>query len=210
MIQVPTVPLDSVPLAERGAVEHLNDALRDLAHFVEQFASALDLYDYSRSLTFGARGAHSWMFIAGRDGAMAIYHFGMAMKGIRTSLGKQCPTLLDLADRTKLRSAKKSLKDMVPNFEDVRHAVAHAGEVMNDRDTSDRHSISIPERLVKKLIYRNCFDSNGKFRNTYNGKLQEYELSSQTLAELNRILQEFYSAFSAIKPPEARTAQSAP
>jgi hypothetical protein len=205
MIQVPKVPLDCVPPAERRAVEHLNDALSALARFVDQFASALDLYDFCHEKN-DAR-SRPWMFIAGRDGALAIYHFGKAIEeGIGTSLS-QCPTVSDLADRTKLRSARRSLRDLVPNFEDVRDAIAHAGQLMKDSDTSGRHSISIPGR-VKKLVYRNCF-SGRKFQNTYNGKLQEYELSSQTLAELNRILQEFYSAFSAIKSQTGKSASPA-
>jgi hypothetical protein len=78
--------------------------------------------------------ARPWVFVAGRDGAMSIYHFAKSMEGMMAFLG-QCPTVLDKVDRTKLRSARKMLRELFPDFEAVRHAVAHAGELMKDPDT---------------------------------------------------------------------------
>jgi hypothetical protein len=84
---VPAIPLQSVPVSERRNVEHLNLTLGDLLRYTNDFGAALNLFIFCHSSlgeTFDkdmqAR-ARPWIFVAGRDGAMSIYHFGKAMEG---------------------------------------------------------------------------------------------------------------------------------
>jgi hypothetical protein len=133
---------------------------------------------------------------------MSIYHFGKAVENISASL-RECPTIRGRVDHVSRRTTLKKLRALFPEFEDMRHSVAHAGELMEDADTAERHSIQGPlshgriEIGPGKVILRNCFTgSTGReFMNTFEGKIQTYEISSTTHAALTKIMNEFYSAF---------------
>jgi hypothetical protein len=44
-----------------------------------------------------------WQFIAARDGAMTIFHFGMTMEAIRSSVLRKCCTVSSLIEHQPLR-----------------------------------------------------------------------------------------------------------
>jgi hypothetical protein len=195
----PEISTKDIPAQEHAAIAHLNDALGQFSSHVQQFDAALKLFDFcqvelSKSNSGGSLNpCFQWQFIAARDGAMAIFHFGKAMEHIAAFLWK-CPTVLGKIDKKQCRAARKALGGLVPGFEAVRHSVAHAGELMKDEETSDLHSVSIPQRLVEKMVLTNCLQGR-LFQNTYEGKIQEYEISHKTLDGLIAIRNDFYSAF---------------
>jgi hypothetical protein len=194
------ISMQSLSELERDATNLLKTALGQLSDHSDNFSAALSLFDFSMGELEKAtenRTAHPmfrWPFIAARDGAMSIYHFGKAMEGIMASLHK-CPTVLQEVNRAKLRSSRKRLRELFPNFEAVRHSVAHAGELMNDVDDLDRHSISTTS--VQRMTIQNHLQGRA-FKNTFEGQIQSYEINQASRDGLVAIREEFCAAFKGV------------
>lgn len=201
----PNLDIESLPKSEQNAVSHVPRLLLAMANYTNDFRGALALYQFSTAKPDWAKSAgldmgnlDQWRFIAARDGAMSIYHFAKAMEDIMAAIGT-CQALLTKINRSILRSSRKRLRDLFPNFEAVRHSITHAAELIKD---IDEHLVSGPyvDKIIEiksgEVILRNCFiDDN--FANTFEGKIQSYEISAATLTALNTIRIEFYSAFEA-------------
>jgi hypothetical protein len=221
----PNLDWKALPQDEQDAGHHLAQAFQGLEDFTISFMAAAELFEVNLyDSLFQPDGAYkkralSWMWVACRDGAMSIYHFGKALEGIMSYLG-QCPTVLEMTDRKLVRVARKRLRELFPNFEAVRHAVAHAGELMNDPETKRRHAVKADNlKLLEGLSVQsdslniaqvNIVQvlSGRKFTNTFEGKVQSYEISRETLDALIDVKRIFYSAFREAEAELARRADS--
>jgi len=169
--------------------------LTNLESYSKDFAFALQLFDYcqaecnkiytnpnhpSEPKVFDSHKFTSWQFIAARDGAMSIYHFGKTYEDIRKTI-KENLNMFSYIDDRKLKESGKLFRELFPNFEAVRHAVAHAGDL-----DDERHAASIPERFVQKLIIKNKLYRR-EFSNTFEGEIQSYSISKESLNGLNRV-----------------------
>ena len=68
-----------------------------------------------------------WPMLAARDGAMSVYHFGVAMEGIKKSLPSY-PTIDAGVDKKQIRIATNLFRKYFPRPEAIRHVVAHSAE----------------------------------------------------------------------------------
>ena len=141
---VPLFDFAEIPEAEKQAASALQHCLWNLEQFTRAFQSDLALFDYSyarfldemknvTTIEISERRpddpSKGWMTIAGRDGAMSIYHFGTAMKGVRDGLAR-CPTLRTKVVHNELRAAIRKFEGRMPVYVDMRDAVAHAADLL--------------------------------------------------------------------------------
>ena len=125
----PRLNEEGLPEAERETARNISSALMSLMSYIESFRDALALFDFCDTLDKRAAGNNAWKFLAARDGAMTIFHIGRAMAAVHEALdARSCPALLAMIDIPALRLARRRLEGLFPDFEELRHSVAHAGD----------------------------------------------------------------------------------
>ena len=187
---------------EREATSSLVRSLGDLDNYVRDFHAALTLFDFAEPQWLNAEQDHvkQWSFIACRDGAMTIYHFGQTFQHIRAALGS-CPTINSLVDSQHLRLTNKKFESQFPDFEGLRHAIAHASDLWKNVSSFARNAFTgkLTGPLVVaakggRIAMRNNL-INRQFSTTFETRLVSYEISAETLNRLISLKNEFYSAF---------------
>jgi hypothetical protein len=143
----------------------------------------------------------SWLPIAGRDAAMAIYHFGIAAEGVRRTLG-MCPTLRGTVLHPELRQAIRGFNSDFPTYEKIRHAVAHAAEKDKTPEQSAEHRVVPDGRKTRGFSITGLFQ-NRMFTNTWEGEVLTYELSRAFLEKLNATAKAIFAAFPEARNPHA-------
>lgn len=182
---------------------HLCLLLGDLNSYVRDFGAALDLFDMciarAMALEKGGLPEHSlrkekdktrrWKFMAARDGAMTVFHFGKTLQAINDQVFP-CGPILSLINENALRQAAKQFGKDHPRFEAVRHSIAHLAEFKANAAIMQEHAeghIFLQERLDGR-----------KFQFTFEGKIVEYELDYATIQKLEEVKLLAFSAFEAI------------
>ena len=106
--------LSKFPVAEQPHIQNVDRSLDNLPRYANTFGLAVDLLNFCRQnrATLPRPLWMGWMGIAGRDGAMTLYHFDETMDGIASSMD-QVPTLKANVDRVTERfvGAFTSLND---------------------------------------------------------------------------------------------------
>lgn len=195
----PRLNATGVPDAERKTLVQLSTSFHHLASCVSDFRSALSLYKFASSEQVRQAGGDNWKwtFIAGRDGAMTIYHFGTLFELISSALGR-APTLLSLVDRRKIRTARQQFRDRFPQFDDVRHSTAHAAEFLHNAEEHmvtgpiEFYGISIPEGAH---VFMASTFVRDRFTSVIDGKFASYEMSDETASALDDVATLLASAF---------------
>ncbi len=143
----------------------------------------------------------NWAFIAARDGAMIIYHFGKAMDGITTSLTHHSPTLKAMVDMKKCRAAKDLFKEYFSDAEAIRHIVAHSaeltktrGKVVENASTGNSFGQFINNPQGLKIMTKGSIMGN-RYVGSHGGNDRSYEISAVSVAKLAEIKTAFFSAF---------------
>jgi hypothetical protein len=141
--QPPRVNRSQLPQNALDAADQLDQSLFSLNYYVRCFEADVQLYEFSAGHSAAASATlqkdpsdgdadaileilDGWPVVAGRDGAMSIYHFGRIIAGIDETLAK-APILARSVDATLRRAARKSFQSAFPDFVDARDAVAHSG-----------------------------------------------------------------------------------
>ena len=209
----PRLYVKGLPEEERDAADTLFFLILDLDKYACNFEAAINLFEFARAeaLTAGHNQAVQWSFIAARDGAMTIYHFGQALQHMRNTLGL-CPTVKSLVDPRVLRLAGKKFNSRFRDYESLRHAVAHSGDFWRQGVDVIRNAMKKlrvgPFVLVSKnahvVIRESLLDR--RFTTTIEGRQVSYEISGETLKNLVGIKDEIFSAF---RPAEKRLAELA-
>jgi hypothetical protein len=206
----PDLGANTLPQGERSAGNEIQQSLRDLSSYASDFGAALRLFNESSNedalaiITNTTNDGRARMQIAARDGAMTIWNFAKSLDGITGRVFAKCPMLSQHVDHRQLRSVRKLLRQTFPDFVSIRHSVAHAAEL---REDAEKHKIEEtvgeifptlhPHALGTvrtKVLIRNSLQGRS-FRNTFDGRLCTYEVSTDTLASLNRIKEAAYAAF---------------
>jgi hypothetical protein len=206
----PSLNVTSLPRTEIEIAVNISVRLMSFNSYLATFNSAIQLFDFCQTED-GRRIGGGWQFIAGRDGAMTIWHIGQSMQTIRARLNKlECPVLVDLIDFSHTREALRQFKASFPEFYDLRIAVAHSGEIFGDME----HAVKGPYSQMGLKINEGAstwFQSSfvgRSFVNTFEGKLLSYELSKASFDELNRIKKLFFLAFAGASEELAKRASS--
>ncbi len=193
---VPTIELASFPIEEQEAIWNLNLALSSLNNYLKDFQAALALFDFCESQCQALQERREpiprnwlmpWQFIAGRDGAMTIFHFGKTIESIKESGFFGCPTLKAKIDHAQLRIGAKLFRQWFRDFERVRHSVAHAAELQKNQESRKRNSMR-GASMQNVLVGRN-------FQNTHGGRILSYEIGQTTMTRLKRTQDQFFAPF---------------
>lgn len=218
-VPAPHINFDKVPPKERDAAHSVQSGALDLTNYVEQFGAALNLFDFCASQEFHINNqprpllpqhirfletSRGWAHMAGRQGAMAIYHFGVACDGIREAL-TECDTVRNAMDYNAFKQARRAFRKAFPDSENVRHAVAHVADKIKTPAKVREHGFTGSHNIGTGLVISdstlNTFTDiivGRTITNSWSGKLYSYELSTQTRDTLEQIKHAVWLAF---RPP---------
>ena len=194
----PRISTSFFPDREAEAIGHLSLALSSLNSYVINFEAALALFDFCGAIR-AASGVPpqgplsdrimlmSWRFLAARDGAMTIFHFGKTLQAIRRFGFSNCPTFKAKLDHAQLRIGEKLFRQWFPDFEKVRHSVAHSAELSRDSKSHMRNS-------VRGVLIRDVLNERN-FQNSYAGRVLSYDIDTTTLLHLKSVRNRVYAAF---------------
>lgn len=100
--------------------------------------------------------SNHFRFIAARDAALNLYHYKCSLAAIKQLL-PDCPTLKGHVDPKAIREALKRFKQAFPHTDNVRHAVAHAGELFSDVATMKLNQLRIlPAEGGARVFVNDC------------------------------------------------------
>lgn len=200
-----------VPKEQLKAAVVILGNLDSMEQYIRQFSSALDLYNSlvispmaeMRNDTERAnRRKHiDWKYVAARDGAMSIFHFGKTIEGTRSSF-HHVPAIKEHVDHDILREAKKDFDKNFPMYIKMRHALAHAGELTSTPKSHDNNTIKGsaskagivfgPEAeggMVTNSLH------NHQYISTYKGEMISYMVTQQSLDFMIDAFKSFIEAF---------------
>lgn len=212
---VPIINLRGAPDAEQSAIIRLNFALGRLRRYESDFNAALSLFDFCEHQKNIARSSMktdpfkymdisqqltAWQFVAGRDAALTIYHFGWAIDGVNNASSK-CKSLFPLIDNDLRRKARRLFDDNFPRNAAMRHAVAHSAEFANK---PDEHAYSGPYRepgvIIEDVQEMNWNSLNNRtFSLTFEGEIFAFDITAETAAILRQSTVALFSAFAPLE-----------
>jgi hypothetical protein len=209
----PTIETESLPSEEGLIVSwNLRNSLVRLFVHARDFEAALGLFDFANehltSPTLSNEQASmlkEWVRLAGRDGAMSIYHFGMTLRATQKLIFRDCPVLSSRLGnaKSKFRTVNKSFNRTFPRWEKLRQAVAHAAENFSDPDERPKHFVAGPlsiEGLPRqggaetKIALYNVI-AGRQFVYTFEKQVCSYQLSKESLNRLGEIRDMYYFIF---------------
>jgi hypothetical protein len=153
---------------------------------------------------------NGWRFIAGRDGAMSLYHFRQAMKHAN-SWAQKDGILSKHIDRATIKSATVKFDDRFPHIDKIRDSVSHSSDLLRTEKEIRENFVSATFRRADmpqierevELVHNDHF--NERLFVTYFKKQQfSYELSEASLYILQEVENLFFSAYSPPLEPPAR------
>lgn len=113
--------------AEVEVVMQIIEMTLMLAGYCDSFEAALDIFEVGIATREDRGIGARWQFVACRDAAMTMYHYGWTLAKIRSLLG-QAPETITRTDPIALKEAENDFKALNPLYIKLRHAVAHAAE----------------------------------------------------------------------------------
>jgi hypothetical protein len=122
--------------AEKAACDCISMNRMNLHRFLSEFQTSVALFELLERgggpPSIGVFGGVfiQYRIIAARDGALNIFHFGCSLEAIKKQL-PMCPSIAQRTDAVKLRNAVKQFNSDFPHADNVRNAIAHAGEVFS-------------------------------------------------------------------------------
>ena len=133
-----------VPEHEREVYECIVGNRANLRRFLTDFQTSVALFELLERgggpPSTGVLGGEFFQYriIAARDGALNIYHAKCSLEAIKKQL-PQCPSLNPFVDPKDIRRALKIFNQFFPNCDNVRHAIAHAGEIFSSPRIMKKH-----------------------------------------------------------------------
>lgn len=124
----------SISSAEESAYQRVIANRSNLLRFLESFEVSVSLFEFlergGHPPTAGVLGGDfiQWRIVAARDGALNIYHFGCSLKALKQQLW-HCPTIAKNVELDLITDAIRHFKLYFPHAKNIRHAIAHAGEM---------------------------------------------------------------------------------
>src|SRR5438067_575630 len=148
----PSINMELLPPEEQLIAWRVSSiGLRGLLLYSRGFQVALSLFDFAKA-NVPEKGKepevglpfNEWMYVAGRDGALTIFHFGKALCEIRDVIFQQCPALKSFLEPKAFKSIVGSFNIAFPRWEAVRHAIAHDGELHTNPIQAEEHYVHGP------------------------------------------------------------------
>lgn len=153
----------------------------------------------------------AWSPLAARDGAMTLFHFSKTLDALKACVAN-CPSISRVVDHDEFRDIRRSFKKQFPDFEGVRHGVAHSGELLKDQKRRELNSVTGPIALGGGLELSEGAQMMGgeiiinrHFKKVYEGRLVSYELSPENWQFLEQLVDRIYALLKALEHPSAHT-----
>lgn len=163
-----------------------------LVRFDKDFRAAQSLLGYVTTLNFNAESEldlrMGWGVIAQNHAALSVFHFGKSLLAIRTYAGR-VPASDGPIDTTQLRLAWKLYQREFPHVENVRHAIAHAGELNSTPERMAAHSESRGSTFGY-VVDRGKVIGSARLRIGMKGQWFELDIGEQTAQTLAHIIGE--------------------
>lgn len=188
MLQPPLVwPSVATPHAEREAVKDLYAHLTALKYNIEAWDAGLQLYKLALKAPAQVRRdiALRWRFVAANECVFQLHHLKKRIEKIRGVKVKKCPSLSTLIDTRRLRQSAKLLNDYFPKINELRDAIAHAGEF-------DAH----PEDHASDGVFAlKGFREGHTFSAPFKKKLYHLDITDETLNRMIEVVDTFFEGF---------------
>jgi hypothetical protein len=188
MLKVPALwPSVQTPSTEVAAIKDLMANLHGVAGNVEAWASALRLYKFARQKphAIARNDSSQWRFIACNECALQLHHLRERMEKIKGYKLAACPSIAPVVDKGELRIATTLLDKQFPNIDQLRHAIAHAGEF----DTLPGNHV--PEGGFGLVGFR----EDDRFSAYFEGELRTLEMTDESLEQITKIAARYLVAF---------------
>src|SRR5947209_14294883 len=129
--RAPHLDLKGLPPEEIMPAWSLSNSINRLVEHTSDFQAALALFDFCldtlKASDNDQREANlplrQWQRMAGRDGAMSLYHFGETNREIKKAIGRY-PVLFSRVDARTLDEAWILLEHRFPMRQSARHSIA--------------------------------------------------------------------------------------
>jgi hypothetical protein len=192
---------------ERDFAGQIEELVLEIQFFANDFGSAASLLDYCHELErtqprseLGGR-SFWWKFVAGRDGAMSLYHFLRTLEAIRGSLNL-IPSLRGNIDHVLLRKSERFFHNHFPVALKMRTAIAHLGEIGNTIEKRKRNVLAKGDfeglffniTQGENIKMNQSFDFY-RFMMTFEGEVITYDLNMLSYQRLLAIVQDCFDAF---------------
>lgn len=211
---LPRLVISSFPEEERALARSIWQGLCSLGTYVDSFGEALSLFQFTQQQMAARHSMQpmspeaatqlrllaGWSFVAARDGAMSIYHFLCAMEGIKACVHRG-PTIKPYFNGKTSREATKLFSARFPRCEEMRHAIAHAAELVESPEKFEENSFSgsYDDGAVRITNSKNIMISNhlngDVYSTTINGQIISYAINDVTRTSLIEVRSKLYSAF---------------
>lgn len=207
----PDLDRTSIPADEMPTFLHVFTLLAELGHYERNLLIAVYLYEYSTqaayeipdfaTLELSLWTTGGWQSMAGRDGAMTIYHFGCAIDGLKNSL-QGCPTLNAKVNHRALKDAGKIFETSFPGYRAIRHVVSHVADFSQTLEKKTSHAVKGPFTKSRfssadpeGITWLGGNMNDNIYAVTYAGNAFTYELNTASVAKLRSLKDRIYSAF---------------
>jgi len=176
---------------EHEATKTLHVMVFSLRYFVETWAAALELFRFGKSRPEYVKRdlARQWQWITIHECAMQIAFLLEALTIIRAHRLRPCQTVRLHFDRGSMRRAFGLFEEYFPNFEEVRHAVAHRGSV----------SFSPEKHAPDGLFGIARITDADRFETTYEGVQYHLDITAETLGRMADVVTTFWAAFAPVE-----------
>lgn len=174
-------------------LKSLDRNVNSLSNYCINMQSAVDLFDFALSGKAGA--SQLWAFTAGREGAMTLRNFKVALASISHLIGR-CPSWEGVADKEAISAANHEFQKRFPGADKLRHTVAHPEWYNNsDKDMTSHSAHSVPGMSGESGATIMSSFAERKYLATIEGVLVSYELSSETADVLCELRDTVCAAF---------------
>ena len=173
--------------------------------YINKFAAAVAIYDLcdpsSPNPAVPSQHVNMMRFVGGDDGAMTIWHVARLIEETRGHL-HEVPSLLPRINTGELKLAEKLLKSAFPQFENLRHASAHASELFSNIESANKNTpagaFDTPIGKMKNdggIIAVGSSFHNRTYFTMIDKQVVSYDLSWACHAKLEGIAKRVYLSF---------------
>lgn len=173
---------------ETAAIKWLSATMYGLLGSVEAWEAALELFQYGKSRPPQIKSdiARRWQWIAIHECVMQVSFLREQMDIIRGRLVKTSPLVHRHLDKAALRSSFKLFDEYFPDYREIRHAIAHSGEVSLN---PERHSADGSIYAITKI------SSIDRLELEYKGRSLTMDITRATLTKIEAVVSTFWDAF---------------
>jgi|ERR1700730_3321273 len=175
-----------------------------LSIFLEQFKKAVALFELlERSdppVGVLENELFTYRMIAARDGALSIFHFKCSLEAIKKQLPR-CRSIAAKVDAVKIRDSVKQFSAFFPHTDNVRHAIAHAGERFSSPERMKEHSMKVARYGPGFAIDEGGYLLSALHERTYSvgnlGEIFSVRLDQTAISNLQAVISSVQQAFQA-------------